>query len=287
MAFKRDDNKAYIMPISFGPTASRYPEIDTKYHMPSDLETISITYETDGEFLETLIPECFTLNAPYVTVIQCQLRNQAHMGGKSYNLMNVNVPVHFKGERDDLDGDFILVMFENHSDPIVAGREEMGYSKIYSDIPDFERLGSRYIAKASNWDFRFMKMEVDVSKDIPDLETLKEIEGRSSGKVHYKYFPHTMEKGEDPAFNYTKPAVEYPTIVPKWVKPDDYPYELYTPKVEYGDGKIEFYEPKWEDIPLFHQVHIGLSKLTCKRVIGAKHVIFNDPCDYSTCYRLR
>lgn len=287
MAFKRDDSKAYIMPITFGPTCARYPDIDTKYHMPSDLEVISVMYETDKDALEALIPECYTLNHPYVNVIQCQLRNQAHMGGKPYNLVNINCPVHFKGERDDIDGDFILVMFENHGDPIVAGREQMGYSKIYANIWDFERRGSKYITKASNWDFRFMEMEVDVSKEVPDLETMKAVEAMSSGKMHYKFFPHTMEKGEDPALNYTKPAVEYPTITPKWVRPDDYPYELYQPKIEYGDGNVKFFAPEWTDIPLFHQVHEGLSKLVCKRVIGAKHVVYNDPCDYGTTYRLR
>ena len=78
-------------------------------------------------------------------------------------------------------------MFENHADPIVGGRDTMGYSKIYCDIPRVQHDENKYIATASSWDFRFMKMELDISKPIPDMETFKSNEARSADKMHYKY----------------------------------------------------------------------------------------------------
>ena len=121
---------------------------------------------------------------PYVSVCLCEFTNLDWLASKTYNLINVNVPVHFKGERDDLDGDLVLVMFENHADPIVGGRDTMGYSKIYCDIPRVQHDENKYIATASSWDFRFMKMELDISKPILDLDTFKANESRSAGKMY-------------------------------------------------------------------------------------------------------
>ena len=67
----------------------------------------------------------------YYSVCLCEFTNLGWLAGKTYNLININVPVHFKGDRDDLDGDLVLVMFENHADPIVGNRDTIGYSKIY------------------------------------------------------------------------------------------------------------------------------------------------------------
>lgn len=287
MAFVRDESKAYLQPVSFGPSNIIQPAPGKKYYEPGEIHVASITYETDREVLEKFIPECYTLNDPYVTVALCEFTNLGYLAGKSYNLLNVNVPVHFKGERDDLDADFIICMFENQGEPIYGGRDTMGYNKVYCELPNIEHVGSKYIARANSWDFRFMKMEIDMSQDVPDLETYKANEARSAGKVSYKYLPHVREKEDPIEINYTKPAVEYPTILPKWERPDDYPYEFRTPEMELGSGKIEFYRPEWEDMPSNYQIGVGLSELKVKRVIGAKHVVYDDPCIYNTCYRLR
>ena len=119
------------------------------------------------------------------------------------------------------------------------------------------------------------------------MENFKYNEARSEGKIHYKYVPDVMEKGEDPATNFTKPAIAYPTILPKWQRPDDYPYNLRIPDIDFCDGKVEFYKPEWTDMPTYYNVGVGLNSLVCKRVIGAKHLIYDEPCEYTTCYKLR
>lgn len=295
MSLKFEKNKQYSMPVFFGPTSlsnrpagnGRPAKAMHEYYQPGDINAISITYETDRAVLESMIPECYTLNDPYVSVAVCEFTNLGWMAGHTYNLINVSVPVHFKGERDDLDGDLVLVMFENHPDPIVGGRDFMGYSKIYADIPRITHDENKYVATASSWDFRFMKLTVDVSKPVPDLETLKSNEARSQGKMSYKYIPSTKERDEDITVNHTKADIAYPTILPKWEKPDDYPYEIMTPEIEFCDGNIEFYKPEWEDMPTYYHVGTGLNALVCKRVIGAKRMRYNDPTYYATCYKLK
>lgn len=295
MSLKFDKEEIYMMPVFFGPQPGhRRPAKDgvpgkkmNDYYSPGYVNVVSITYETDRAVLENMIPECYTLNDPYVTVNLSEFTNLGWQNGKSYNLIGVSVPVHFKGERDDLDGDLVLVMFENQTDPILGGRETMGYGKMFCDIPPIQHCENKYTALAASFNFRFMNIVIDTSRPAPDLETLKANEARSVGKVHYRYFPSVKEKEDDPALNFTKADVAYPTILPTWKKPADYPYEIMEPEVTYCDGKIDWFRPEWEDMPTMYSIAWGLNDLKCKRVIGAKHVVYNDPCHYTDCYRLR
>lgn len=291
MALQFENGKVYLMPVFFGPTwCQQNPENGktfTSHYQPGVVNVVSLTYETDREVLEKMIPDCYTLNDPFVNISVCEFTNLGWLNGKTYSLINVNCPVHFKGERDDLDGDLVLAMFENHCDPIVGGRETMGYGKLYCDIPPVQHCEGKYTALASAWDFNFMKLTIDVNQEAPDLETLKANEARSAGKMHYRYFPDVMEKGEDPAINFTKPAIAYPTILPKWVKPADYPYPLRVPNVEWCTGTVEWTAPAWGDWPTNGNVGAGLAALKVKRVLGAKHLVYDEPCEYATTYRLR
>lgn len=292
MSLQLNEKKVHSMPIFFGPWfGQQQPWEGGKgfgdHYAPGVVNVVSITYETEREILESMIPSCYTLNDPFVNVSVCEFTNLGYLNGKSYNLININTPVHFKGERDDLDGDLILAMFENHADPIVGGRETMGYSKLYCDIPPIQHCEGKYTALASSWDFRFMKIVIDTNTPAKDLETLKASEARSAGKMNFKYIPKVMEKGEDPKQNFTKPEIAYPTILPKWVKPADYPYTLRVPNVEWCDGTIEWTAPTWEDWPTFGNVGVGLASLKVKRVLGAKHLVYDEPAEYNATYRLR
>ena len=130
-------------------------------------------------------------------------------------------------------------------------------------------------------------MDIDVTQEAPDLEAIKRNEARTSGKFSYKYLMATKEKDEDPALNYTRADVQYPTILPVWKKPDDYPYDFMDPEVTYCSGSVAFIRPEWEDMPQIWNIAWGLNDLKCKRVLGAKLVHCNDPCHYTDCYRLR
>ncbi len=286
------DGKAYSMPVFFGPTWCQQQPWDggkgmADHYQPGDVHVVGITYETDEEILSQYIPDCYTLNAPQITVLVCEFLHLGWMDGRGYNLINVNCPVHFKGERDDLDGDLVLCMFEDNADPIIGGREMLGYSKLFCDIPAVRHNENRYIATASAYDFQFMKLEIDTSKPAADVAKATAWEKKSAGKMHYKYFPDSMEKGEDPKTNFTKAGIAYPVILPKWEKPDDYPYELRTPEITWCDGTIQFNEPTWYDWPTNGYVGKGLASLPVKKVLAARQFVYDEPCEYAADYRLR
>ncbi len=282
--------KPYFMPVFFnGEKGDDNGITDMRYHKPATINVISLTYETDREVLEDCIPSCYTLREPLVNVKFCEFFNLPWMAGKSYTLININCPVHFKGEQDDMDGDLVLTMFENHSDPIIGGRESMGYSKYYAEIPLISAFDGKYSCQASCWGMPFLKMTVDtnVAAAPEDIAEVKRVESSAKGKMHYKYIPAVKEKDEPASMNYVRPDCSYPTVLPNFVKPADYPYELKVSESEWGMGSIEWVSPKWEDWPHGFRIGQGLASLKVNRILAARHFTYDDPGVYSTCYRLR
>ena len=292
MSLKFKPGTIYMMPVSFGPIWSQQQPWEggkqmTDHFQPPVVNVVNLTFETDRDILENMIPECYTLRDPYVTAAFCEFTNCGWSHGRTYSLVNISCPVHFKGERDDVDGDYVMVMIENNADPIIFGREQLGYAKIFCDCPPIQHYENNYIARVSAYGFEFLKITLDLSKAPEDPEPVKANEAKSKGKMQFKYIPKTGELGEDPALNFTTPEIAYPTMNPKWVRPDDYPYEIMTPQVEWGSGTIEFRDPTWEDWPTFGNVGHGLAQLPVKRVLCARHVVYNDPAEYTAMYRLR
>lgn len=56
------------------------------------------------------------------------------MAGGGYRLAAMQVAAQFHGEEDNYEGDYILVMFEDKTVPILGGREQLGVAKLYADI---------------------------------------------------------------------------------------------------------------------------------------------------------
>jgi hypothetical protein len=50
-------------------------------------------------------------------------------------MIHVWWPVIFKGERDEVTGRFLAVMWENLADPIITGRGEIGQPKLFARDP--------------------------------------------------------------------------------------------------------------------------------------------------------
>ena len=51
------------------------------------------------------------------------------LAGRGYNTLGVSFPAVFEGEVDRATGSLLTVLWENLTDPILTGREELGFSK--------------------------------------------------------------------------------------------------------------------------------------------------------------
>ena len=118
---KLDDNKYYRMPFIMGPAFDRnnIPQI-----LYPKIETLVLQYKSDSEAIASLLPECYQpTKEPVVTVIFGYYDGLEFMGGGEYRIATVQVSALFRGEKDNVEGDYILVMFENETAlSLVAGK---------------------------------------------------------------------------------------------------------------------------------------------------------------------
>jgi len=74
-----------------------------------------------------------------------------------YNMITVTVPVEFLGKEDVIYSNFLLCCWENNADPIITGREELGWCKLYADIYYATSKSHAYITAISE-NFKFIEI---------------------------------------------------------------------------------------------------------------------------------
>lgn len=137
------------MPAIFG--APRDVEEGTLYR---DVLSLSVTYAAPAEKIESLLPEKFRVGAepasePLVTVYYARNRNVDWLAGGGYNLLGLDVAATYCGERDRVSGNYCVILWENMTEPILAGREIAGVPKVHADITDPMWDGQRLWVRAS------------------------------------------------------------------------------------------------------------------------------------------
>ncbi len=198
---KLDPSKYYRMPLAMGPVFDR-KQLKLAY---PHVEALAFQYLTDSEALADLLPDCYRPGRePLVTVIFSNNNGLSFMAGGGYRLATVQLSAHFDGKHDHLEGDYIVVMFEDQTMPIIGGREDLGVPKLFADISDIKILPDGHL-----------RCEVSLAGhmlfglDVPPLKgqigVLRGIAARQINArpwLGYKYIPSL----EGP------PDVEYPTV---------------------------------------------------------------------------
>ena len=162
---------------------------------------------------------------------------------------------------------FLPVLWENHADPIITGREQLGFSKIYADMRCPIRNGKIITASASSWGFKFMELECNAAEVPDDPEILSKVLHNPNyhGIVHYKYIPNTddMTKSDVSQYVFTPYA---------WNPPADLDAKSFPePKCQPMHGKIKWNSATFEQMPTQHMIVSALAALEVKRFIGAEY----------------
>ena len=271
MSYKMQPGKFYRMPVIFGPSLG--PRQRGSSHTLFSKEgpkatVITVRFSTDSRQLEALLPEGFELAGdPIVTIRATYLKELPWLAGRGYNHLGISFPAIFKGQRDNVKGDFLAVIWENLCDPIITGREELGYSKIYCELPEPIVYAGTTHCTASWLGFKFMDLRVSSPKaaalDEPDAYTTP----GSEGVLHYKYMPRTGEWGcADAAYvTLTSPEDPYRTVTERWV----------------AEGTVQFHHAMWEDLPTLYNITNTFHDLKVHDWLGASIVKTVGAKDYS------
>jgi len=231
------------MPYGFGPAAGPRQGPDGK---PFDWSTtprrraVAVDFLTDSEHLARLLPPGFTLHGEPVVTVEVQYFSELEwLAGRGYNTLGVKFSVTYQGTRDIVTGMFLSVLWENLADPILTGRDELGFAKLYAEIPPprifrgAEHHGASWLAH------RFIDIELT---DIRDAEPVPATGAAAGGTLHYKYVPATGDWGEaDVAYAcHTPPGASSQRVVRR----------------QAAKGMVHFFETSWEQMPTqFHIVN--------------------------------
>jgi len=191
----------YRMPLIMGPLWKG----ETPRFLYTRTEVVGLQYLTDPAAITSLLPGCYSAGKePMVTVLFGYNDGLDFMAGGGYRIAAVQVSARFDGDKDHVEGDYILVMFEDRTWPIIGGREDLGVPKLYADITSIKIMPDGSLrCEASLWGHLLFRLDLNKPKKQNSVVRL------AAGKIinsrpwlAYKYIPSL----EGP------PDAEYPTI---------------------------------------------------------------------------
>jgi hypothetical protein len=197
-----------------------------------------------------------TVAASYITEIEW-------LAGRGYNTLGVSFPAIFQGERDRAEGNFLAVLWENLTDPILTGREELGFAKIYCELPEPRTYQGETHCIASWLGFKFMDLTIGNLRQVPappsaGAPATPAPDGVLRGTLHYKYLPATQEWG--------RPEVAAAVLTPAHT-PNAVAQELWQ-----GEGTVAFHRARWEDLPTQFPIVNAFHALEIREYRGASLV---------------
>jgi len=202
---------------------------------------ISVSFLTNRKQLEDMLPEGFEVSEePIVTVELDYITEIEWLAGRGYNTLGVRFPAVFHGKKDNVKGHFLTVLWENLGDPIFTGREELGFNKLYCELPEPRVYQGQTNCIAVWMGFKFMDLRVWNLKQLSPRETTAIGKQTGEGILHYKYMPRTGHWG--------KSDIAYATLTPS-ANPNKVVKEIWQ-----GEGQVQFHKATWEDLPT--TVHI-------------------------------
>ena len=220
-----------------GPNGRKFANVTTP-----NTTSLAVSFKTPSQPLEAFLPPGFEIDGePVVTVRASYITNIEWLAGRGYNTLGVSFPAVFTGKQDVVHGNFLLVLWENLADPIITGREELGFSKIYCELPEPRYIQGVTHCIASWMGFKFLDLTLSNLKILTpsDINNRRQNQ-RSTGTLHYKYQPRTGDWGTS--------DVVYPTFTPS-TGSNSVIKEMWA-----GDGVIQFHKATWEDLPTMFNI---------------------------------
>ena len=265
---KTDPSKIYNIPLIMGPT---HEQRSFKISYPQ-MEVLAFQYMTESEAIAELLPECYHPDKqPLVSVIFTQNNGVSFMAGGGYRTATIQVSASFDGKQDHAEGDYILVMFENQTRPILGGREDLGIPKLYADISNIKIMPDGHLrCDASYWGHLLFGLDVSPLKRqnvIVRAVASRQINARPW--LGYKYIPSL----DGP------PDADYPTIIYNDTKPE----KLWMGK----KASLRFGTARDEDIGSVKTLLNALATLTILRPLQVVHFTGSSVLRYDLSRRLR
>lgn len=247
----------YRMPYGFGPMPGpRQTAQGGRHdwtHGPRS-RSAELSFATDADRLQALLPPGFALDGePRVVLRLTELSDLAWLAGRGYAMLGVHIPAAFHGRRDRARGLFLAVLWENLADPIISGREELGYAKLPADIVPARWDDDGPLRAEASWcGHVFFTLEIDGLSADP----VPPVTDPGDGLLHYKYIPRSGAWGEaDCAYACLTPPA---------------PSARKTLAVKGGAARFGFHRADWRAMPTQFHVVSALADLPVRDVSAVR-----------------
>lgn len=283
MTFQRNPESRYRMPVVFGPAPGPRQKPDGTMWTAEEsgrmnADWMAVQYLTVADKLEALLPPGFSLRGePVVTVSCAWFKNLYWLAGRGYGILSMDFPVTYRGKTEVLDGSLCPVIWEGTPDAVLTGRDELGFPKMFADIPEIERNEERATATCSaSWlGFRFFDIaltELVYSGTEPGIPGIK-----GGAAMYYKYVPRTSiggREGPDAAYVTTSapPPSDLPASAIKTAPFEGYEFHRWSAK-----GQIAWHQALFEQLPTSFHIVNGVANLDVLEMRSAELVSFSGP----------
>jgi Acetoacetate decarboxylase (ADC) len=247
------------MPIVFGPSPGPRQGPDGRPFDWSEAprSTASVSFLTDASRLSSLLPPGFRLHGdPVVTIEATTLTDLPWLAGRGYRMLGVKFPCRFEGRRDVATGPFLSVLWENRPEPILTGREELGFAKLYAELPEPRTFAGVQHHHASWEGHAFFEMALSELADASPPRPSPEAGAGAplTGTLHWRYLPALDPEDADVSQAVITPAGGF-----------DVTYDTF----QCGRGEVRFLRSTWEQIPTMFHIINALAELPVLEGRGA------------------
>lgn len=249
-----DRTKIHMMPLIRGPL---WDQKNLPKHRYASVESLMLQFETDPDAIPPLLPEPFKPGKePLVTVMFNDNNGVDFMAGGGYRFAVVSVAAQFDGEDGHLEGNYVLIMPEDRTLPIITGREWLGMPKFFTDISSIRVMEDGHLrCEASMWGHLLFGIDIapPLKKQNALIRKAASAQASKSPAFGYKYIA---------AFD-GPPDADYPTVM--WS--DNHLDQLHLGKT--GEFFVE--EPTEQDIGEFKPIIDALRSLPVRKVRQTVH----------------
>ncbi len=238
----------YRMPTHFGPMPGpRQGPSGQRYACRDDprQHIVHAAFAAPIERLEAFMPPGFQAARGELHATFSYMSEIAWLAGRGYNTFGLTIPAIYESGEGPVAGDLMLVLWENMADPIISGREELGFSKLYCDLPPPMETPGRLLCRAS-WDgcgFATLRLE-GLGTGAPPAAP----PSQSQGLLHYKYVPRTGAPGvADAEYAVLTPAVGGHLRVESTVTA--------------AAATLDWRRSSWEELPTLHHIVEALAEV--------------------------
>ncbi|CAO2657352.1 Nn.00g034780.m01.CDS01 [Neocucurbitaria sp. VM-36] len=282
------------MPTAFGPMPGPRQDFEGR---PRDgtqgrFTTVSLKFKTSRTVLQNLLPTdklqfAAADTIAYATFGVTQLSNLAWLGGRGYSHFGLYIHgvQYTKANGDAVTGTYLPVLFENLADPILSGREELGFPKLFADL-DLKKDNETWTLDASWMSSKFCSLTLSDVREPAAItaETPAPTPPlpKDEGLFFHKYIPCTGSLGSKER---GQADVEYTAFLPG--EEDAKTVERKVERtLKSSLAGIKFDALDWKALPTLHHIVERLKEVPVYEVIEAKIVEGTGVSDVSSVRRV-